>query len=198
MGKAQKFNQIKRITKTKHSDAVPHAENVPVPDRLQKKIAKRVKFLERVAVNHDSALKATKGRVAKRKHAVPASLADLSTLSASLGDVEGALLAAGASTARKGGGSGAARKQGSRLGAGAGKKRAKILRQETGRLQQVLAHPKFQQDPFAAVAAHLEATMPAAVAPPKAPLKPEEVRAKRREKKKRAKQRAAAADMMAG
>ena len=32
--------------------------------------------------------------------------------------------------------------------------------QETARLQQVLANPQFQADPFAAIASHLASTMP--------------------------------------
>jgi hypothetical protein len=40
--------------------------------------------------------------------------------------------------------------------------------EESERLQQVLQHPTFQADPLAAIASHLEATMP----PPPAPLKP--------------------------
>ena len=40
--------------------------------------------------------------------------------------------------------------------------------QESARLQQVLANPQFQADPFAAIASHLAATMPPVPAAPRA------------------------------
>lgn len=40
--------------------------------------------------------------------------------------------------------------------------------QETERLQQVLSHPQFKEDPIAAITNHLMATMPAAGPPPPA------------------------------
>jgi hypothetical protein len=40
--------------------------------------------------------------------------------------------------------------------------------EESERLQQVLQHPTYQSDPLAAIASHLEATMP----PPPVPRKP--------------------------
>lgn len=181
---------IKRINKTKHSDAIPRTANVPVNDRLQKKIAKRVQFLERVAATSSSTLKA-KGGVSKRKaSAAGSTLADLSSLSGALQDVIGSSGRSGSGkSGAKAGSSGKA--AGDTLAVGACKKRGRIMRQETSRLQQVLQHPVFQKDPFAAVTAHLQATMPEAPAPPKAPLKPEELRTKRREKKRRQRQRAA-------
>ncbi len=40
---------------------------------------------------------------------------------------------------------------------------------EAVRLEQVLQHPQFVADPFAAITAHLEATMPPKPPPPRAP-----------------------------
>ena len=52
--------------------------------------------------------------------------------------------------------------------------------EESERLQQVLKHPQFQADPIAAIASHLQATMP----PPPAPPRPQmDARQKRQQKK---------------
>ena len=45
-------------------------------------------------------------------------------------------------------------------GKGACKKRTRITAEETVRLQEVLNHPQYQADPFAAIQSHLEATLP--------------------------------------
>ena len=52
-------------------------------------------------------------------------------------------------------------KQSSCQGKGGGKKRMHVTQAETGRLQQVLQHPVYKQDPVAALQEHLKATLPA-------------------------------------
>ena len=57
--------------------------------------------------------------------------------------------------------------------------------QESERMQQVLSHPQFQADPLAAIASHLEATLP----PPPPPLKPKMTAQQKKMQKKMKKQK---------
>jgi hypothetical protein len=106
-------------------------------------------------------------------------LTDLASLTASLAETAAEL---DASSAGK-------RQLGRSVGTQRGRER--VAQVESGRLQQVLAHPQFQADPLAAVASHLAATLPP---PPQQPSKQQlkDPAQLRREKKKRRKERAAA------
>mmetsp|Transcript_30672 Transcript_30672/g.97951 ORF Transcript_30672/g.97951 Transcript_30672/m.97951 type:complete len:200 (+) Transcript_30672:199-798(+) len=63
--------------------------------------------------------------------------------------------------------------------------RSKLTTRETGRIQQVLAHPQFLQGPTAALQAHLNTILPPAPEPqpPEAKKKPLDAEAKRRLRK---------------
>ncbi|PRW20857.1 ribosome biogenesis slx9-like isoform X1 [Chlorella sorokiniana] len=144
------------------------------PQHVQRKLTRKVKFLERVAA---TGLTTTKGGVAKKKKQRPSvALTDLASLTASLNETAAGLEGA------------AARRQ---FGKSVGtlKAREKVAEVETQRLQAVLQHPQFQANPLAAVASHLAATLPAAPLPAaKGPAK--DAATLRREKKKRRKERA--------
>ena len=93
-----------------------------------------------------SAKKVIKKR--SKKRTIPAALTNFSTLAAALDR---------ASDEAKN--TAARRRQ--LAGKGFCKKRTVITSQETVRLQQVLAHPQYQADPFAAIQSQLQATLPA-------------------------------------
>ena len=103
------------------------------PQHLQKKVLRRVRFLEKVAASRPALAPRSGGTHKKRKRqkAVSASqLPDLSTLVASLADAEREVEREAAAP-RKG------------LGAGGSKARSRIMISETKRLQQVpLQSPK--------------------------------------------------------
>lgn len=154
------------------------------PKHIQRKIVRKVKFLERVAATK---LTANKGGVAKKKkkRQPSAALTDLASLTASLNEAAGSLEAA-ASVGQR-------RQFGTSVGTQRGRER--VAEVETQRLQQVLAHPQFVANPLAAITSHLAATLPAA--PTKAPAGPSKDAATlKRDKKKRRKARAAAAAEM--
>ena len=114
---------------------------------LRKRVIRKANFLDRV---RSSQLKAP-SKVAKRnqkRRAIPPSLADLSSLGAALDD-------AAKLSKTKAGHSSVCQ------GRGGGRRRLKVAVQETVRLQQVLKHPTYQQDPLAAIQEHLQASLPA-------------------------------------
>jgi len=114
----------------------------------------------------------------KKRKAPSVALTDLTTLTASLNEAAGALEA------------GHKRQFGASVGTQRG--REKVAEVETGRLQQVLAHPQFQANPLAAITSHLAATLPAAPPKPLPKGQQKDAAMLRREKKKRRKERAAA------
>ncbi|KAL4451626.1 hypothetical protein ABPG75_007288 [Micractinium tetrahymenae] len=158
------------------------------PQHIQRKLSRKVKFLERVAATK---LSASKGGVAKKKKRKPSvALTDLSSLTASLNEAAGAL--------DGGGGGGGGRRHAFGSSVGTQKGREQVAEVETARLQQVLAHPQFQANPLAAVASHLAATLPAAPPKPAGRQQQKDAATLRREKKKRRKERAREAAAMGG
>lgn len=135
--------QAAKIAQAQDVTAQPSSSPV-VPARVRKKLSRRMSFLSRVTASGVSANKAVTKR---RRSANKSALNSLATLNEALAlaDVEGKHKA----------------ERQSRLeGRGACRKRLKITATETVRLQQVLEHPQFQADPFAAIQSHLNATLP--------------------------------------
>eukprot|EP00887_Chlorella_sp_A99_P001807 scaffold19.g1807.t1 len=158
------------------------AAGAHAPSRnVQKKITRKVKFLERVAASKPLA---TKSGVAKKKKKwqPSAALNSLPLLSESLAEA----VAQRAST----GGDKRAKPPGASVGSARGRER--VAEAELPRVQAVLAHPQFQADPIAAITSHLSATLPPQLLP-KPALKPAEEQQRRRDKKRRQRQRASAA-----
>ncbi|GAB4819416.1 hypothetical protein N2152v2_006462 [Parachlorella kessleri] len=166
--------------------AGPVSEGPAPPKRIQQKLTKKVKFLQRVAASTIPKL-AVKAGVAKKKKKkdMPSTLADLSTL------VEGLKQASEEIDARQADGE---RQHKPGQSVGTLRARARVLEQEASRLHQVLHHPQFQADPLAAVKAHLTATLPQA--PPRPRDKGPHAKLPRAEKKRRQKERRAAAGAM--
>ncbi len=65
--------------------------------------------------------------------------------------------------------------------------RERIVKEESQRLQAVLQHPQFQADPLAAIASHLEATLPPPPPPPKVKQDPRQRRLQKKLKKQQLK-----------
>lgn len=141
----------------------PEWEGPAPPLHVQKKLARKANFLDKVSRASAGAKLATRaGGVAKAKgKKKQGALPSLSTLSAVLDELgEGAA----------GGGKGAG--QAGRAGTPAGgakqrgaavksaKQRQHILAEESSRLQQVLQHPAYVADPIAAITNHLRHTLP--------------------------------------
>ncbi|GFR43215.1 hypothetical protein Agub_g4258, partial [Astrephomene gubernaculifera] len=135
------------------------------PLHIQKKLTRKVQFLDKVSANA-STLAAKSGGVNKktgRKKALP----DLSTLGAVLDEV--AQRGAGAG----GGKEGKEEKKQRGASVNSAKQRQHILLEESQRMQQVLRHPLYKADPIAAITNHLQHTLPPPPPAPKsAPGKP--------------------------
>lgn len=113
---------------------------------LRKRVIRKANFLDKVR----SSQTAAPSKVAKRnqkRRAIPPSLADLSSLGVALEDA--------AKHGKK-----KATLTSSCQGKGGARRRLKVAVQETVRLQQVLKHPTYQQDPLAAIQQHLQASLP--------------------------------------
>ncbi|GBF95091.1 hypothetical protein Rsub_07675 [Raphidocelis subcapitata] len=123
------------------------------PQHVQRKVNRKVKFLERVAASKKAALAATGGGVAKKRKAKSKPLPTLDSLAGALSAVEAAVSDSKASKAKQ-----------SDKGRGSSVKRLKARRAialtETQRLQAVMEHPSFKADPLAAISHHLQATLP--------------------------------------
>lgn len=106
----------------------------------------------------------------KKKRRPSVALSNLGSLAASLQDA-----------AKK-----AAAKEQRQEGAAVGTLRARerIVKEESQRLQAVLQHPQFQADPLAAIASHLEATLPPPPLPPKPKMDNRQRRLQKKLKKK--------------
>ncbi|KAI3437695.1 hypothetical protein D9Q98_000144 [Chlorella vulgaris] len=168
-------------------DAVPAAAQSDGPrpaPHIQRKLTRKVKFLERVAATK---LSTSKGGVSKKKQKKAPSLAltNLASLTASLAEV-----------AAEDDAEGPGRRQFGRS-VGTQKGRARVAEVESLRHQQVMQHPQFQLNPIAAIASHLAATLPPAP-PPSARQQAKDPAQLRREKKKRRKERAAGGALAMG
>ncbi|KAK9839430.1 hypothetical protein WJX81_001709 [Elliptochloris bilobata] len=164
------------------ADAEADGSGAAPPQHLQRKVLRRVRFLEKVAAARP-ALAPRGGGTRKKRRRKGAGAPDLgaldlnlTTLAASLADAEREVQQR-VDAPQKG------------LGAGGAKARSRIVASETQRLRQVHAHPQFRADPIAAVASHLAATLPPAPAPPKAPADPAKRRQQRQLQKQRRKER---------
>ena len=127
--------------------AATSTQSQSIPVHLRKRVIRKANFLDKVRSSQTK----KPSRVQKRNHkrrAVPPALADLSSLGAALE------AAAGSHKVQ-------AARQGSCQGKGGSRKRLKVTVQETVRLQQVLKHPTYQQNPLAAIQEHLKASLPA-------------------------------------
>nr|BBC28446.1 ribosome biogenesis protein SLX9, homolog of Volvox carteri MT0044 [Yamagishiella unicocca] len=127
------------------------------PLHIQKKLTRKVQFLDKVTT-HASNLLATKSGGVSKKSARKV-LPDLSTLGAILEEVSKRGLCAG-------GQKGDSQKKQRGTAVNSAKQRQHILLEESQRLQQVLQHPLYKKDPIAAITNHLQHTLPP-VPPPK-------------------------------
>ncbi|KAG2493163.1 hypothetical protein HYH03_008585 [Edaphochlamys debaryana] len=142
--------RYKVVANAKAEGAEPKWDGPAPPLHIQKKLTRKVQFLEKVSKNTAS-LGAKSAGVSKktgRKKPLP----DLSTLGAALDSV--AARKAGAA----GAGDGKHKPRGTAVGTS--KQRQHILAEESARLQQVLKHPLYRQDPIAAITNHLAHTLP--------------------------------------
>lgn len=133
-----------------HSRPKRGSNGPDLPAHLQKKLSRRISFMNRVKDKSIAASLAARGSLKKRRQQQSSSKA-----LASLG-----VLAEALDTAVEEADQTAIRRR--RLaGRGMCKKRTQITSTETVQLQQVLAHPEYQKDPFAAIQSQLHATLPA-------------------------------------
>ncbi|KAG1664374.1 hypothetical protein FOA52_004707 [Chlamydomonas sp. UWO 241] len=179
------------------ADATPAWNGPAPPKHVQRKISRKVGFLDRVAASKAASLGAKAGVTKKSKRGSKA-LNDLSSLSGQVTELlqqHGAVLSpAGTSGGKaqvarrlkpgtkavKAGGSGGSGGSGTKaqpvrkaFGSSVGtlKVRTLIGIQEKARVVRVLAHPLYKLDPFQAITNHLTATLPAAPVPPRAGVK---------------------------
>eukprot|EP00884_Botryococcus_braunii_P022973 jgi/Botrbrau1/935/Bobra.0167s0046.1 len=132
-----------------NEESAQAAKGMAIPTHLQRKVARKVKFLERVAASRPDALaprNAIKKRRRRRKEG-PGPLGSLGTLAASLAE--------------------AAKEHQSRvkqrlkgLGVHGTKKRLRLVQKETERLHLVCGNQTYRNDPLAAISSHLEARLP--------------------------------------
>jgi hypothetical protein len=128
------------------------------PAHVQRKLARKVKFLDRVAsskVKALAAVKSLKKRTQRKKKVLPS----LDTLAESLRLVDAA---AQQETAKEAG-----KPDHTRVTSAKGRMHA--VAKESSRLQQVLSHPQFQANPLLAITNHLNASLPPPPAQPKHP-----------------------------
>ncbi|KXZ46853.1 hypothetical protein GPECTOR_40g587 [Gonium pectorale] len=136
----------------------PKFDGPAPPLRIQKKLTRKVNFLEKVSKSATSALATKAGGIGKktgRKKALP----DLSTLGAVLDEVSQRKAAAAAAAADGAAGADKHKKQRG-AAVNSAKQRQHILLEESQRLQQVLKHPLYKADPIAAITNHLQHTLP--------------------------------------
>lgn len=163
--------RFKAALKATKAGTEPQWEGPAPPSHLQKKITRKVKFLEKVAANQPP--KVAGGGVAKKRSKKPKTpLPSLASLAGTLDEMLGAPAAAAGAKRRASAGAAAASgadnsaaagsRRDPRAGSGVGTARVRtvIQQKESARLKQVLAHPQFIADPFAAVMNHLNATLP--------------------------------------
>ena len=124
-----------------------------MPAHLSKKLDRRIKFVKQIKKSSIASL-AARGSLQKprKRRKKSQALNSLDTLTDAL-DTASAEVQQAAVRRHK------------LAGRGESKKRTKITSQETERLQQVLAHPQYQADPFTAIQSHLQATLPPAPLP---------------------------------
>lgn len=123
------------------------------PAHVQRKVSRKVQFLQKVAQTN-LALRKDQGGVQKKSRKGRKPLPDLSTLADTLNDI----LTSGDMAGKASGGTGQTRVPGASVKSN--KERAAITLKETERLQRVLHHPQYQSNPLLAIANHLNATLP--------------------------------------
>lgn len=142
------------------------------PAQAAKRHKKRKEFLKKIALNQP-AVRLKDGGIKKKQRKPGKPLPDLSALAASLEEV-----------ATKPGQPRKAKGQ----SVGTLKQRAALVVQESARLQAVLQHPQFQQDPLKAITMHLNATLAPRTAIADAPKsRDQHGKQDRKEKKRRRK-----------
>ncbi|GLC44696.1 hypothetical protein PLESTB_000973600 [Pleodorina starrii] len=159
--------RYKAVAKAKAQGEEPKWDGPAPPLHVQKKLARKVQFLTKVSENANK-LSATKGGGVSKKAGRKKALPDLSSLGAVLEEVS-QRDPAKASNSSKQKQHGAAVKS--------AKQRQHILGEESKRLQQVLQHKLYKDDPIAAITNHLRHTLPPA--PPPKPIKSKPAKAKR-------------------
>ena len=118
----------------------------------KRKVTKRAKFLEKIRV-----ATANKMKKSGKKRGASAAFSDFATLESTLGDI-----------ARKGSSPGKKDK----VRVLSAKARTKLAATESRRMQQVLAHPTFQENPIAAISNHIAASLKAKPPPQEKKLAP--------------------------
>ena len=123
------------------ADAELDATMSSLAGHQKRKVTKRAKFLEKIRV-----ATANKMKMSGKKKGASAAFSDFATLESTLGDI-----------ARKGLSPGKKDK----VRVLRAKARTKLAATESQRMQQVLAHPTFQENPIAAISNHIAASLKA-------------------------------------
>ena len=123
------------------ADAELDATMSKLAGHQKRKVTKRAKFLEKIRV-----ATANKMKKSGKKKGASAAFSDFATLESTLGDI-----------ARKGMSPGKKDK----VRVLRAKARTKLAATESQRMQQVLAHPTFQENPIAAISNHIAASLKA-------------------------------------
>ena len=134
------------------ADAELDATMSSLAGHQKRKVTKRAKFLEKIRV-----ATANKMKKSGKKKGASAAFSDFATLESTLGDI-----------ARKGLSPGKKDK----VRVLRAKARTKLAATESQRMQQVLAHPTFQENPIAAISNHIAASLKAKPPPQEKKLAP--------------------------
>lgn len=134
------------------ADAELDATMSSLAGHQKRKVTKRAKFLEKIRV-----ATANKMKKSGKKKGASAAFSDFATLESTLGDI-----------ARKGLSPGKKDK----VRVLRAKARTKLAATESQRMQQVLAHPTFQENPIAAISNHIAASLKANPPPQEKKLAP--------------------------
>jgi len=134
------------------ADAELDATMSSLAGHQKRKVTKRAKFLEKIRV-----ATANKMKKSGKKKGASAAFSDFATLESTLGDI-----------ARKGLSPGKKDK----VRVLRAKARTKLAATESQRMQQVLAHPTFQENPIAAISNHIAASLKAMPPPQEKKLAP--------------------------
>uniref|UniRef100_A0A7S3QWC8 Ribosome biogenesis protein SLX9 n=1 Tax=Dunaliella tertiolecta TaxID=3047 RepID=A0A7S3QWC8_DUNTE len=176
----------------------PSTPQPPPPKHLQRKITRKVGFLDKVASSQPVKLRSGLGATpiiskhqsaARRKQKASKALSNLQSLSGTLSEVEQELQQQLPSKLKKD-----QQQQRRQFGQAVNSSRAReaVMVQESGRMQQVLKHPIFKANPLQAITNHLKATLPAAP-PPESQSSAARTKQQLQQKKKKAKAKAKAA-----
>ncbi|KAF6257286.1 hypothetical protein COO60DRAFT_1640105 [Scenedesmus sp. NREL 46B-D3] len=165
VGGAHRYKSLKAAGASSSAEVAEAATGPKPPQHLQKKITRKVKFIDKVAQSSTAAaLQANKG-LKKKKRKRKSALPDLQSLAGELEQLAGLQDSEGQQQAQQ-------KRQQQRSGKGTkssikrSKARLAVGISEMQRLQQVVQHPMYKADPIQAITNHLTATMPAAPQPP--------------------------------